>query len=156
MESINISVVLWDFITYLNTQLVNYNWFSWKKASGLDYEEIIWPAALSTSVEARCLFHLLSWSQGVWAGNYNLKFYTPVIIHPYRYSLIKNSRQVSKNQFKMIFCPTLAKQILPINRRKTASKVGDMSSTTAMTAHCFWWTLSGPRDRTWDNLVWPN
>ena len=48
-------------------------------------------------------------------------------------------RSVSKKPFKMGFCfyPTLKKYIQPINRLKTVSKVGDLSSTIAMTAHCF-------------------
>ena len=33
------------------------------------------------------------------------------------------------------FYPTLTVQ--PINRLETASKVGDLSATIAMTAHCF-------------------
>ena len=35
------------------------------------------------------------------------------------------------------FYPTLKKQIQPNNRLKTVSKVGDLSSTIAKTAHCF-------------------
>ena len=35
------------------------------------------------------------------------------------------------------FYPTLKKLIQPINRLKTVSKVGDLPSTIAMTAHCF-------------------
>ena len=41
--------------------------------------------------------------------------------------------------FKMGFYsyPTLRMQIQPLNSLKTVSKVGDVSSTIAMTAHCF-------------------
>ena len=48
-------------------------------------------------------------------------------------------RAVSKKPFKMGVCfyPTLKMYIKPINRLKTVSKVGDLSSTIAMTAHCF-------------------
>ena len=35
------------------------------------------------------------------------------------------------------FYPTLKKQIQTLNPHKTASKVGDLSSTIAVTAHCF-------------------
>ena len=39
----------------------------------------------------------------------------------------------------MFFCfyPTLKMQIQPLNYLKTVSKVGDLSSTIAMTVHCF-------------------
>ena len=48
-------------------------------------------------------------------------------------------RSESKKPFKMGFCfyPTLRMQIQPLNYLKTVSKVGDLSSTIAMTAHCF-------------------
>ena len=48
-------------------------------------------------------------------------------------------RSVSKKPFKMGFCfyPTLRMQIQSLNSLKTVSKVGDLSSTIAMTAYCF-------------------
>ena len=46
---------------------------------------------------------------------------------------------MSKKPFKMGFCfyPTLRMQIQSLNSLKTVSKVDDLSSTIAMTAHCF-------------------
>ena len=35
------------------------------------------------------------------------------------------------------FYPTLTNHVHPLNRLKTAPKGGDLSSTIAMTAHCF-------------------
>ena len=48
-------------------------------------------------------------------------------------------RSVSKKPFKMGFCfyPKLRMQIQLFNCLKTVSKVGDLSSMIAMTAHCF-------------------
>ena len=48
-------------------------------------------------------------------------------------------RSVSKNPFKMGFCfhLTLEKQIRPLDPLKSVSKVGDLSSTIAVNAHCF-------------------
>ena len=48
-------------------------------------------------------------------------------------------RSMSKKPFKMGFClyPTLRMQIQSLNSLKTVSKVGDLSSTIAMIAHCF-------------------
>ena len=48
-------------------------------------------------------------------------------------------RSVSKKPFKMGFCfyPTLKSKIQPINSLKNVSKVHDLFSTIAMTAHFF-------------------
>ena len=61
-------------------------------------------------------------------------------------------RLVSKKPFKMFSCcyPTLKKLIEQINRLKTVSKVGDLSSTIAMTAHCLMRSLRSVRlDTAW-------
>ena len=44
-------------------------------------------------------------------------------------------KEAIQNEF--LFLSTLKKQIQPINPLKTVSKVGDLPSTIAMTAHCF-------------------
>ena len=46
---------------------------------------------------------------------------------------------MSKNPFKffILFYPTLEKEAQPFNTLKTVSKVGDLSSAIAVTAHCF-------------------
>ena len=52
---------------------------------------------------------------------------------------LTEQRLVSKNPFKMGFCfhPILKNQIQPFYPLKNISKDGDLSSTIAMTAHCF-------------------
>ena len=44
---------------------------------------------------------------------------------------------VKEPEIGFCFYPTLTKQIQPLNHFKAASKVGNLSSTIIMTAHCF-------------------